>query len=256
MAAWYRVVLLALATPAAAERGILDLDNTTFDRVVGGSVPVMVRVEKEYPYGDSDDAWKEFGAAVGDSGAAVLVANVGVADPPSPYRGEEGRYGEGAPPPDEEPDENAWRENQDLAERFSVSLEAFPKFLFFPAGWKDGSKPVVFEGEETKDSFMRFVQEKANVWIGLPGQVKELHALAQSFLAASSEEQAKALATAQAGTDEASKYYAKVMAKASTDAGFVPKEIARLTKMMDDGSVAAAKKAQFSKRLNALSSFA
>ena len=37
---------------------------------------------------------------------------------------------------------------------------------------------------------------------------------------------------------------------------FVGKEIARLTKMKDDGSVAAAKKAQFSKRLNALSSFA
>ena len=37
---------------------------------------------------------------------------------------------------------------------------------------------------------------------------------------------------------------------------FVSKEIARLTKMKDDGSVAPAKKAQFSKRLNALSSFA
>ena len=33
------------------------------------------------------------------------------------------------------------------------------------------------------------------------------------------------------------------------------KETARLTKMMDDGSVAAGKKEQFRKRLNALSSF-
>merc|ERR1719217_134525 len=248
-------MLAALIASTAADRGIIDLDNTTFDRVVGASLPVMVRIDKEYPYGDSDDAWKDFGATVGDSGAAVLVANVGVADPPSPYRGEEGRYGEGAPPPDEDVDEDAWRENQDLAERFGVSLEAFPKFLYFPAGWKEGTKPVAFEGEETKDSFLRFVQEKADVWIGLPGQVKELHILAQSFLAASADEQAKSLATAQAATDEAGKYYAKVTGKASADAEFVTKETARLKKMMDDGSVAAAKKAQFGKRLNMLSSF-
>ena len=39
-----------------------DLDNTTFDRVVGQGLAVLVRVDKEYPYGDSDDAWKEVGA--------------------------------------------------------------------------------------------------------------------------------------------------------------------------------------------------
>lgn len=39
-----------------------DLDNTTFDRIVGQGLPVLVRVDKEYPYGDSDDAWKEVGA--------------------------------------------------------------------------------------------------------------------------------------------------------------------------------------------------
>ena len=38
-----------------------DLDNTTFDRIVGQGLPVLVRVDKEYPYGDSDDAWKEVG---------------------------------------------------------------------------------------------------------------------------------------------------------------------------------------------------
>jgi hypothetical protein len=41
---------------------IQDLDNTTFDRIVGQGLPVLVRVDKEYPYGDSDDAWKEVGA--------------------------------------------------------------------------------------------------------------------------------------------------------------------------------------------------
>lgn len=48
----------------------------------------------------------------------------------------------------------------------------------------------------------------------------------------------------------------QVMSKAMADAAFVTREVARLKKMMDDGSVAAAKKGQFIKRLNALSSFA
>ena len=45
-----------------ARLGMQDLDNTTFDRVVGQGLAVLVRVDKEYPYGDSDDAWKEVGA--------------------------------------------------------------------------------------------------------------------------------------------------------------------------------------------------
>jgi len=35
-----------------ADRGILKLDNTTFDRIVDGSRPVLVRFDKEYAYGD------------------------------------------------------------------------------------------------------------------------------------------------------------------------------------------------------------
>ena len=108
--------------------------------MVGQGLPTLVRVDKEYPYGDADDAWKEAATAVGQSDAKVLIANIGVADPPSPYRGEEYRGEYGGGPEDEDFDENAWRENQDLAERFSVSLEAFPKYFFFPADWKDGVK--------------------------------------------------------------------------------------------------------------------
>jgi len=47
----------------------------------------------------------------------------------------------------------------------------------------------------------------------------------------------------------------QVMTKAAKDAEFVKKEVSRLTKMMDDGSVKADKKSQFGRRLNMLSSF-
>ena len=120
---------------------------------------------------------------------------------------------------------------------------------------KHGSAPVPFEGEESKDNFLRFVQEKAGVWVGMPGQVKELHVLAKGFAAASDAEKQAALKTAEASKDEAGKYYAKVMTKVMASADFVAKETSRLTKMMDDGSVAVGKKEQFRKRLNALSSF-
>ena len=55
---------------------------------------------------------------------------------------------------------------------------------------------------------------------------------------------------------DAAKYYLKVMKKV-VDGGeeFVSKEMKRLTKMMEDGSVKADKKEQFGRRLNALSSF-
>ena len=97
------------------------------------------------------------------------------------------------------------------------------------------------------------------MWIGLPGQVKELDALAKEF--ASAKDKAAVIKKAEkVSVDEkdadSAKYYVKVMTKASDTADFVTKETARLKKMMDDGSVKAEKKAQFGRRLNMLSSFA
>ena len=250
-------ILLSLSALASAERGILDLDNTTLDRVVGGASAVFVRVDQEYPYGDADDAFKAFAAAVADSNANALIATVGVADPPSPpHRGEYSEYQEEADEDEEEVDPNGWRDNQDLAARSSVDLESFPQFLYFGPGHKFDESPVKYEGQHTKDSFLRFLQDKAGVWIGLPGQAQELHELAQGFAAASADDRKAAIATCEAHPDtEVGKYYAKVMTKIVASADFADKEVARLTKMLDDGSVAPAKKAQFSKRLNALSSF-
>jgi len=214
---------------------------------------MFLRIDKEYSYGDEDDAFKAFAKAVGESDAAALVGNVGVSDPPSPpSRGEYSEYNEEEP---EEVDPDGWRDNQDIPTRYSLSLEALPHYVFYPAGFKSKDTPIIYEGEQTKDGFLRFLQDKAGVWIGLPGQVKELHALAKAYAAASADVKKSSLAEAMKYTDDAGKYYAKVMGKIDKAADFVEKETARLTKMLDDGSVAAAKKAQFGKRLNALSSF-
>ena len=120
-------------------------------------------------------------------------------------------------------------------------------------------RPIKRTGAKTSDGFLRFIQEKADVWIGLPGQVKELDALAKEFTGAKDKaaviKKAEKVSVDQKDADSA-KYYVKVMTKASDAADFVTKETTRLKKMMDDGSVKAEKKGQFGRRLNMLSSFA
>jgi len=225
--------LLSLTT-AYTDRGILKLDNTTFDRLVDGSRNVFVRFDKEYSYGDEHDAWKEFAKTVGESSADVLICDVGVSE-----------YGD--------------KDNSDISERFSIKSDDFPQYRFWGKGKASSTDPVSYSADKKKDDFLRFIQEKAGAWIGLAGQVKEMDILAKEFMTAS-DKAAVAKKAAAVEVDEkdadAAKYYVKVMTKGAADADFVSKETTRLKKMMDDGSVKASKKEQFGRRLNMLSSFA
>jgi endoplasmic reticulum protein 29 len=194
-----------------------------------------VRFDKEYSYGDEHDAWKDFASKVGDSSADMLVADIGVSE-----------YGD--------------KDNSDLAERYSIKSDDFPQYRLWlkPKGSK--ADPTVYKGEKKSDAFLRFVQAEAGVWVGLPGQVKELDALAKKFVAGNKD---KVLKEAEAaakkvgeGEADSAKYYVKMMTKMIATADFATKETERLQKMIDDGSVKATKKEQFGRRLNILSSFA
>merc|ERR1719409_957609 len=208
-------MLAFLIAPAYVDRGILKLDNTTFDRIIDGSRNVMVRFDKEYSYGDEHDAWKDFAKTVGESSADVLVCDVGVSE-----------YGD--------------KDNSDISDRFSIKSDDFPQYRFWAKGKAASASPLSFSGEKKKEDFLRFIQEKAGAWIGLPGQVKEMDALAKEFVDAKKKEGVlkkaeKAASKLDAKESEEGKYYVK--------------------KMIDDGSVKDAKKQQFGRRLNALSSF-
>lgn len=221
---------------AYTDRGILKLDNTTFDRVVDGSRNIIVRFDKEYSYGEDHDSWKAFAKTLGESSADALVCDVGVSE-----------YGD--------------KDNADLAQRFSVKPEEFPQYRFWTKGSDSSSDPVKYSGEKKTDAFLRFMQEKAGVWVGLPGQIKEFDALIKQFLKATDKapvlERAAAAASAVSIKDaDGAKYYLKILGKAAADDGFIAKENARLKKMLADTSVKAAKKEQFGRRLNMLSSFA
>jgi len=228
------LVLCACAAPVPAysDRGILKLDNTTFDRIIDGSRSVFVRFDKEYSYGEDHDAWKEYARTVGESAAELLSCDVGVSE-----------YGD--------------KDNADVAERFSVKTDDFPTFLLFTKGTKSSGTPLKYSGAKKSADLLRFVQEKAGAWIGLPGQIKELDELAKEIGSAADKAAliTKAETIAAGSKEETAKYYVKVMAKLSADAEFITKESTRLKRMMDDGSVKANKKEQFGRRLNVLSSF-
>merc|ERR1719198_2667009 len=217
------------------DRGILKLDNCTFDRLVDGSRNIIVRFDKEYSYGDDHDAWKDFAKTVGESSADVLVADVGVSE-----------YGD--------------KDNSDLSDRYSIKSDDFPQYRLWTKGSPSSAAPDVFKGDKKSDAFLRYVQEKAGVWIGLPGQLKELDALAKEFGSGSKDKVLKKAEAAVKSLDEKDaefgKYYVKVMSKVvATGGDFVKKETDRLQKMVDDASVKASKKDQFGRRLNILSSF-
>jgi len=228
------VLAVCISSVAAyVDRGILKLDNTTFDRLIDGGRNVIVRFDKEYSYGDEHDAWKEFAKTVGESSADMLVGDVGVSE-----------YGD--------------KDNSDISERFKIGADDFPQFRLWTKGKDSTKEPIKFTGGKKAEEFMKFIQSNAGVWVGLPGQVKELDLLAKEFASAKD----KASVIAKAGKlklddkdADSGKYYAKVMTKAAKDAEFVTKEVSRLKKMMDDGSVKADKKSQFGRRLNMLSSF-
>lgn len=236
--------------------------RSTFDRIIDGSRGVFVRFDKEYSYGDEHDAWKNFAKTVGDSSADILVADVGVSGTSQPAtdgtsssrlrltglsahsHSSCAEYGD--------------KDNSDISERYGIKSDDFPQYRLWNKGSASSADPTKFTGDKKSDAFLRFVQTEAGVWVGLPGQIKALDVIAKEFVKSSDKaavvKQAEEAAKEEKDADSA-KYYVKVMTKAAGDDAYLGKESARLQKMIDDGSVKAAKKEQFGRRLNVLSSF-
>ena len=100
----------AFVNAIAADYNVVDLDNATFPLLVGNKLPVFVRFDKEYPYGEKADAFKAFAGVVAKSGKGIMIASIGI-----------GTYGE--------------KKNMDMAERFGFvqkgNLKVHFLFLFF-----------------------------------------------------------------------------------------------------------------------------
>jgi endoplasmic reticulum protein 29 len=132
----------------ATARGAIGLDTFTFDKIVDGSRSVVVKFDKQYAYGDQEDAYKAFAKEMAPS--SILVAEVGVQD-----------YGD--------------KENDDLREKYGVKADDFPVFKIFKKG---GDSPSTFTGEVTNDNLKLWTKEVTGVWIGLEGTIEELDRIA------------------------------------------------------------------------------
>jgi endoplasmic reticulum protein 29 len=64
------------------------------------------------------------------------------------------------------------KDNADIAERFGIDSQKFPQFRLWTKGSPSSSAPLEYSGPIKSDALLRFVQEKAGVWVGLPGQVR------------------------------------------------------------------------------------
>jgi len=213
----------------------LNLDSFTFDKIIGGDSAVLVKFDKDYAYGDKEDAFKEVCKRIGEAGANdMLVATVGVQE-----------YGD--------------KLNEDLAKRFSVSKDDFPTYKLFKKG---SSTPVDYKGEVKADEITRFLKSEAGLYLALPGCLKAFDEFASKFISSPADrEKTKAAAESAAASltkaaeQESAKYYALVMKKILEKGdGFVETEITRLGKVTA-GNITPAKKEFFQKRLNILPSF-
>eukprot|EP01001_Neometanema_parovale_P009545 NODE_5783_length_909_cov_213.847328_g5558_i0.p1 GENE.NODE_5783_length_909_cov_213.847328_g5558_i0~~NODE_5783_length_909_cov_213.847328_g5558_i0.p1 ORF type:complete len:259 (+),score=95.47 NODE_5783_length_909_cov_213.847328_g5558_i0:54-779(+) len=218
-------------------KGVVNLDTVTFDKIVGTDrFHVLVKFDKQYPYGDKEDQFKEFAKRIGELTTAkdVLIASVSVAE-----------YGEKA--------------NEDLATKYEAKADNFPVFKLFKKG---SSTPIDFTGEVTADSLTRFAKDELKIYVGLPGCLEVFDKLATGFLGVSAADRAtraKDAETASAdltGDDATSaKAYANVMKKiADKGVEFVSNEKKRLEKLLTS-KITDEKKKQMRHKLNILSSF-
>lgn len=232
-----------------SDKGVIYLDDVTFDKVVDRSRDVFVRFDKEYPWGAEHDAFKELAATVGESDTQLLVVGVPLSN------------------------SETYPVNPKLSARYgflSLKDSDFPRYKLFRKG-VDTVHPIDYtpKNDDLKNSkkMLEWIVQQTGVFIGIKGQVKELDTYAKSIMAAAVKERKNVLSKAQAAADavdtssnpDASgyvEYYIKTMQRV-LDKGesYIEQETKRLTKMSEDKAVAAAKRETFLWRLNILSSF-
>lgn len=160
---------------STSSSGSIELDEFTFDKVVNKFETVVVKFDVAYPYGDQHDAFLTVAKETKDNDN-LLFAEVGVKD-----------YGE--------------KDNEALATRFGATKDNFPVIKLFLKGEKE---PITYNGPKTltSDSLREFIRDNSNVYLSLPGCIKELDELATKFMSSDKENRKNVLQETKKNLEE------------------------------------------------------
>lgn len=231
------VVVLAVVGAARAinAKGCTPLDAWTFDKIIPKFQAAVVKFDVAYPYGKKHEEFTKLSAA-GRGSPELLVAEVGVKD-----------YGD--------------MENTDLAERFGVKKEDFPKVMLFVAGKEE---PLVFEGDFKAEEMKKFIRRNSGIYIGLEGCLETFDRIVDKFMVSEDFTAKKQLlrdaedawdALKSPSDRKIAETYVKVMRKVlEKGREFVKQEKTRVEGLMT-GRITEEKKEEMQGRLNILKSF-
>eukprot|EP00667_Euglena_gracilis_P022209 EG_transcript_24605 len=186
--------LLVSVSSSSDVKGAVNLDSVSFSKLVGRHYDALVKFDKQYPYGDKEDEWKNFAARIGEMNFPdLLLAQVGVQD-----------YGE--------------KVNDDLREKFGVKSDDYPVFMLFKKG---SAEPILYKGEVKADAMSGFLVSELGIYISLPGCIEVFDKLAKGFISSTAADRRQRIADAEqalaALADESekenAKFYINVMHK-------------------------------------------
>uniref|UniRef100_A0AAG5DVT5 Endoplasmic reticulum resident protein 29 n=1 Tax=Anopheles atroparvus TaxID=41427 RepID=A0AAG5DVT5_ANOAO len=235
------VAVLIDSSSAWTARGCVDLDSSTFDKVVTKFRYSLVKFDTAFPYGDKHEAFTKLAQETVGLTDDLLFALVGIKD-----------YGE--------------QDNADLGRRFNIPKE-YPAIKLFA---RDVANPVDFPDDlaVTVENLRMFLKRNTDLYIGLPGCVKKLDEFAHAFMQSSDKaERAKIIAEIEtleidvALRDQYQKSYPmyvsmmrKIEKSAQRPEDVVNDEIKRVEKLLK-GKLSDAKKVELSLRTNIMLSF-
>ncbi|KAI5632350.1 protein windbeutel [Phthorimaea operculella] len=229
-------VCVALSAPNAfATKGLVELDEHSFEKLLNKFDAALVKFDVAYPYGDKHEAYSALAMEAKDVDE-LLVADVNVKD-----------YGE--------------KDNEALALKYGASKDNFPLVKLFLKGKSD---PIPFDDSKgfTTETLRAFVREKSGLYLSLPGCVRQLDLLAAKFMQSGEADRKKVLKEVEseqkklAGKHATSgKVYKTIMEKV-LDKGdsFIKTETDRVKKILS-GKISEEKKKEINTRLNILQNF-
>jgi len=213
------VVIVAVLIALAESKGVIELDDISFDRIVDGSHPVVVSFN-EFSWKNPKDYEK---VAAEFKGTNVIVAKVDC------------------------------KNNEDLKKKFNI--ESYPAVRYFAQGQTE--TPLLYSGADNAEDVIDFVRTQQSPKLlelkSLAVQFMENKSKRASSLSA-----AESIANNLEGPNkEYAGYFVNSMKRIQEKGDeFVIAEKERLQGLVNSPSTTDKKKNEFSKRLNVLNQFA